>query len=120
MCTELQECRWIICFVLAAEKVLLHMRKLLILMVNYGIHNVLCKNINSFLLFFYQISKDHIIYFMNFCILTDVRNASDHSQMESSMSLKDINIVNMIFMFCLHHVAASVVNYFQIFLFKYY
>lgn len=42
--------------------------------------------------------------------LTDVHSASGHFQMEYFMNLKDINIVNMIFMFYLHHAVANVVR----------
>lgn len=62
-----------------------------------------------------QYRKDFIFYLMNLwfswiAIFTGVHSASAHSQMGFSMNLKDINIVNMIFMFCLPHAVANVVS----------
>lgn len=45
----LQKCHWIICFALAAEKVLPRTKKLLTQMANCGIHNVLCKYIRIYI-----------------------------------------------------------------------
>lgn len=95
------------CFAQDVMKDSSRMRRLLIRMVNYGTLNVSCKY-HCFKKNVYRKLFHKILLNFSFCI--GVLNAFVHFKMESSMNLKVVNIVNVIFMFYLHHAAINAVN----------